>query len=392
MKNGCFLFLLLLCCACGSSRYWYAGTVTYADLRQELPFEYIFNELFVTVQLDGNDYRFIVDTGAPTVIDQRVQEIHRFEVNKVANVNDSQGNSKKQDYVALPLLTCGGLTAVSTNAIVSDFSAFTCMNIDGILGANVMRQYDWEIDYEDEVFRLYTPEESATRAADFPIAFPFVPKSTGTPSVAVTIGDEVIRPVTFDTGSTGTITLPSRRVADPATYLDEMKFYGLGTRGLFGRHLDTARYVLTHRLLLGNTPIDTTRIYLPNSRKALMGNEFLDDYRVLVRWSTQTIHLLPVAEVSDQLPTRLHAFSWENDTLRYSRGTLHDPLVDWPVNSVVTALGNRSVLPISEQDYCALSLDSLLLISVRLPNGQERRRAFDKQEITFGGIREDAKE
>lgn len=378
-----FCLPIFVLTACGN-RYWYQGDVTYADTAQPLPFEYTFSELYVTVEIDGADYRFIVDTGAPTVIDEQLQVRHQFAVNKNAFVTDSKGVRRKQDYVRIPAFRVGGLTATGTNAIVSDLSGFTCMDIDGILGANVMRAYDWEIDYQSEQFRLHTAKLSRRLAEAYPIALPFNEQSTGTPIVALQLDERKISPLTFDTGSGGALTL---RKTAPVDTTRGIRYRGLGSRGLFGRQLDSLHYTRTTRLRIGGTPVDTTLIMYRSSGKQLIGNKLLDNYRVLIRWSTRTIHLQPVEEPSDLLPASTHILLWDNDTIRVGRRAVGAFSLRLPINAVVTEINGTSVLPITAAAYCALRYTPDLVLTVQNADGSPKRVMFTEEQLSLIGIR-----
>jgi len=105
--------------------------------------------IFVRVAIGGEDYRFLFDTGAPMVISKELQSKFQFEIISKNRVNDSQGNSKTQNYVTLDSIRLGsqvftGLTAIEADLRYSPILA--CLDIDGIVGANLMRHAFWEMD------------------------------------------------------------------------------------------------------------------------------------------------------------------------------------------------------------------------------------------------------
>ena len=55
------------------------------------------------------------------------------------------------EYVLLPKVTVGCVDFLNTGAAIADLkrsSVIACLNVDGIIGANLMQKAIWQIDYE----------------------------------------------------------------------------------------------------------------------------------------------------------------------------------------------------------------------------------------------------
>src|SRR5690606_3325537 len=111
---------------------------------------------------------------------------------------------KKEDleYVILDEITIGCVNFLNTGAAIADLkrsSVIACLDIDGIIGANLMQKAIWQIDYQNQVLRVSNTLNSFNIENGKHIQFN--QKFTGTPIVDVNLNGVVAKNVTIDTGS-----------------------------------------------------------------------------------------------------------------------------------------------------------------------------------------------
>jgi hypothetical protein len=207
-----------------------------------------------------------------------------------------RGNAK--NWSTCEWMNC--LLAISpfTNltAIVADLKrapAINCLNIDGIVGGNLMRMAIWDIDYEKEVmyftndFEHFEPDTNA-------FVMPFRTKSTGTPVITLVVESDTLENITFDTGSAGGLSVFKQRIKSDAVVPAQLS-YGYHSQGLFGATADTNRYAEASLVFEnGRAPLPILTMETRRS-KDILGQRFFQDYRVVLNWQEKKAYLSKVS-------------------------------------------------------------------------------------------------
>ncbi|MGI9532426.1 retropepsin-like aspartic protease [Lutimonas sp.] len=115
----------------------------------ELAYEQLKSKLIIPVEIEGNSYRFLFDTGAPNLISHSLRDI--IQTRMLSSIDVKDANDKKQplDVVVIPLLTLGEVSFKNAPAIVNDANSnflFECLKIDGIIGSNLLRKSIVQVD------------------------------------------------------------------------------------------------------------------------------------------------------------------------------------------------------------------------------------------------------
>lgn len=126
------------------------------DFLEEIEFEWIRGLIFIPVQIEGNTYRFILDTGGALAISTALQEQFSFEQVATANVVGINKLSKRVPYVKVPLVRLGSLEFSNYRAIVSDYSGYplSCLAADGIIGRDFLRDLILELNLPEKKIKL----------------------------------------------------------------------------------------------------------------------------------------------------------------------------------------------------------------------------------------------
>ena len=327
--------------------------------------------IFVRVAIGGEDYRFLFDTGAPMVISKELQSKFQFEIISKNRVNDSQGNSKTQNYVTLDSIRLGsqvftGLTAIEADLRYSPILA--CLDIDGIVGANLMRHAFWEMDGATGYLRMTNNRNHWDLNQPGLISRSFKIKRTFTPIIDLRVGNTLYRNITFDTGSGDLLSLGragnSNYNKDSVAY----KAYGILSAGLFGSIIDTTESQFLD-LYLDSVPYRCPIEFESAKDARLLGMSFFKHFRIYMDWSEGLMHFLP------------------HDTLDFAEGKTYptspfikgEAIIVGQINNLtarqklnislgdtIQAINDSSVFPATTETYCEVlqlfkSNDQLLL-------------------------------
>lgn len=293
-----FSTFTLLLTGCGGSKMFLKGEAPEAEYTAQVPFTRSLNLIIVEIEMGGKPRRFLFDSGAPMVVSEELAKEFDMKVVTKNYVKDSGGQRKRQNYVRMPNFNFshqpfGGFTAIVVDLNYSPVIA--CLEIDGILGANMMRRAFWKIDFVEEVMYFsnydeFLPEGKAT-------VLPFRTKSTFTPVVDLMIDSTVVKNVTFDTGSANALSISRSIVPEfDVNSSDVYSSYGYQSSGIFGALADTA-YYLQKTVSVGKTPIPAMMLSVHQKNgKALLGTGFFEDYDVVLNWQQRRAFLIPATD------------------------------------------------------------------------------------------------
>ena len=127
------------------------GKVEQPHFKVEVPFEMKLGLIIIPAKVNGKEYDFILDTGAPNVITtEAAQELNLVQTSK-SKATDSQGKKEDLGFLSLESVEIGGINFKNTGTAVADFSAsptLSCFQSSGLIGSNLMRNAIWQFDFE----------------------------------------------------------------------------------------------------------------------------------------------------------------------------------------------------------------------------------------------------
>lgn len=268
----------------------------------EVPFIVENGLMIIPVEIEGETYRFLLDTGAPNVLSKELCEKLKLKKSRSIKTVDSQGNSSVLDYVKVPKITIKNAVFTSTTAAVADLKhadAIACLNIDGLIGSNLMRKAYWQIDSKNNIVRIATSRNKLV-VPENSYSIPFTTEITGTPLIHLKIGQTTIKALKMDTGSVGFLSTDYEYYNELKTneyILAERSSYGTSSVGLFGTsEKDTIKQVLLKNFSMGNLMLSDQIIDLKRSKHSLLGMSFLKNYLVTIDWNNNVLFLSPDGE------------------------------------------------------------------------------------------------
>lgn len=108
----------------------------------EIPFEFINDKIIVPVYINGNKYRFLLDTGSPNIISKEIYNIIKPKLVKTIVVTDSSNKKENLDLVSVKKLNFENITFEKVGTLVYDLASnpiFKCFDINGFIGSNMLR-------------------------------------------------------------------------------------------------------------------------------------------------------------------------------------------------------------------------------------------------------------
>ena len=274
------------------------GDVEQPAFKAEIPFEMRMGLVVVKVNIKGKDYDFLVDTGAPNVITKELAAELQLETKVEQKTGDSQGKKEVLQFAEMPEMLIGGVHFIEMGTAIADLkrsNEIACLDVDGFVGANLMKEAVWQFDYERKVITV-SDNRSAFEIPSTAFRIPFTPAASSTPLIDITYDGVTDKRVTFDTGSNGFFnsspairkTLQSSgKLANPVIGVGSSSsgLYGMGDR-------DSTYNAKMTETKMGNLTISEQVISFGSGARTI-GTKFLQHYRVIIDWSVSEIILIP---------------------------------------------------------------------------------------------------
>jgi hypothetical protein len=133
------------------------GRTSARNYLARVPYETMQGKIIIPVEIEGNTYRFLFDTGAPNMITPSLNEQLTSKKLNDINVRDANGNRQKMSVVSLSSIGIGGIYFEGVPTIVNNPESnfiFDCFGVDGIIGSNMMRKTVVHLDSEKLMFSI----------------------------------------------------------------------------------------------------------------------------------------------------------------------------------------------------------------------------------------------
>lgn len=270
------------------------GELPNPDFRDTVTTEVRNRLIIVPVEIRGKTYRFLFDTGAPLSISHQIQEEYDFKRVSKGHIVDSDQNRQKVEYVQVDSLLLGDIPFYGQTAFVADFQAnpmLECLQLDGILGSNLMRYCNWIIDYESSELVLASSLDSAYYS-QLP-TLPFRHDQQFDMLVDLKIGSARLKNLEVDYGSNGVLMIPRESfdtLQSAGIITAPLRTTGEKQSGIIGEAVKTdERRAFSDSLVFGGVLLDD--IMIRSGRKGLIGHDILSRFIVSIDWKREVIYL-----------------------------------------------------------------------------------------------------
>lgn len=300
-----FLLLLLpalfACKAIKTVKIFKQGEVVQKEFKVEIPFEYRLGLVILKVEIQGEKYDFIVDTGAPNVVSTELAAKLGIRPSVKQKTKDSQGGKEDLGFAEIPDLSIGGIHFTHTGTAIADLQQskeIACLRIDGFIGSNLMKKAIWQFDYKKQIVTI-TNDKSKLDIPSEVQTITFRQLITGTPVIDISYDGIMDRNVTFDLGSNGNFISSEKILHEVKKGKETRSTYGYGNNnsGLFGqKEADTMKYGVIDEIKFGDVTLQKQLVSFSQKRSRTIGTDFLKNYKVIIDWTEEKILLIPVVK------------------------------------------------------------------------------------------------
>tara|TARA_R110002073_G_scaffold335708_1_gene528587 strand:+ start:63 stop:1238 length:1176 start_codon:yes stop_codon:yes gene_type:complete len=122
-----------------------------------LPLELIKEKIIIPVELNGNTFRFLVDTGGILEISENLQKEFNFKQTESTTIVGINRKEIEIKTVNVPEIKLGNWTFRNKKAIVSDLHSkypYSCFELDGMIGRDFFDNIILQLDNASKTFRL----------------------------------------------------------------------------------------------------------------------------------------------------------------------------------------------------------------------------------------------
>lgn len=120
----------------------YVAIFNYEDIR---------GKIIIDVTINNQIKKFILDTGAPTSMSEKLLADINYTSLKKIMVSDANNKEGELEIVEIPEFSIANLTFIKSYVLkISDMSLFNCFGVDGVIGSNSLRNSVVDFDYKNK--------------------------------------------------------------------------------------------------------------------------------------------------------------------------------------------------------------------------------------------------
>lgn len=251
----------------------------------------------VPVKVGDREAHFLLDSGAPTAVTPALRRALALSTRSRTRAVDARGTETEVDVVRLPPTVVGGVPFADISAVVLDLERvpeLRCLGVEGLLGANLMRQAAWRFDLGNGRVRFASDLATLGYPAGAPAAR-FITLDSGSPLLRPVLDGRPVDDTVLDTGADVGLVAPAR-ILTPAEQARAVEVVGSsGAAALGYGPLDATGWfarvesIVIGELRLGGRAVEFRR------ETSLLGTRFLRDYRVTVDWRSRRVWFEPAS-------------------------------------------------------------------------------------------------
>ncbi len=294
------LVFLSGCTAIKAINMMNSSEVVINNVDRQIPFATKGNLILVKIRINHSMeyYTFILDTGALTMVSERVSGKLSLPEGIEIDASGTGGNTKAIKLVKLNSIVVGGMEVKNCAAGVFDFSSIFPHTIDGILGSNFLQHFKVTIDFQEHKFTLSqdtTPVHVQDNDIKIPIELDMLMGFA--PAVQCELDDAIQEDAIIDTGLPGCIALPVSMIKKIPSFNNGSVVPSNGSMGfgMFGSGKNENYALRLNKTKIGNLQLQNMAAtsHAHKSGKILIGCKFLEKYRVILNYPAKELLLRP---------------------------------------------------------------------------------------------------
>ncbi len=306
MLKHYLLLSLILVSYLGFGQTFNSGT-TQTDFFTEFNYEWINEKIIIPVEIEGQTYRFVLDTGAPNIITTNLNEKITTNFQQRILITDANNKKDSLDLVTIPLMKIGGISYKDMPSLVNKKDAnfiFDCFEIDGFIGSNLLRNSIVQILSKEKLIRLTDDKKrlSLNKKQATKIEFP---DRQSTPYIWIELsGNRKAREQVFiDTGMSGFYDLANKHLEifqKNNIFNINSEAIGIQGTGLFGPEEESTYYKLTvPKMEINKAIFKDIAVITTNDNNSRIGTEILLYGNVTIDYINARFYYEPFENVVD---------------------------------------------------------------------------------------------
>lgn len=273
---------------------------------KEIPFNFDYGVPIIKSSINGREYNFLFDTGMTTTLSESiVKELNLKSISSVmgSDVND---NRQQESYVMVNEIIVGGISFKQVKTLSTDLKSgfeIGCLNLDGVIGNNLIKNAIWEIDYEKKVIRLTDNIDNfkIPENADIIKFKTNEKKGYYSPSIEIAINKKSRKDVKFDTGSNGGIKLPLAYYSSVLDVNKSVEYYGQASAALYGKG-ENKTYVdsKVESIKIGDLQLQN-QIVTFDENYPTVGNKLFENFKIVISYDDHKIYIIKQKEYTSTI-------------------------------------------------------------------------------------------
>ena len=295
----CYLLLFINCSSQKTYKLATSGYITQKEFTKEIPFKYVKKHIFIDVEINNKSYTFLFDTGFDfSAIDINRITSEKYKKAFTKKISGSSIKTRKFQFIKNLNISIGDIDFMNIGASLFDLEyinkQYGCSNlkIAGVIGANLLRKAYWEIDYEKQMIKFSDKLENLTPTQNH-IELNLISKGWGLVKLNVIINNKR-EELIFDTGSSGSITLPDSSFKN----FNLMEYDTYVCRDFKNKKIYNNYTALLDNVKFGSYNFRNKFISFERGVSKLLGNQFLEKYNVIIDWNKNKLFL---KEINNQI-------------------------------------------------------------------------------------------
>ena len=272
--------------------------ITNKTFKSVIPITIWNNKIFLNAKVNGKQYRFLLDTGSPTLLTKKVAKDLGLKSGVESTAKDGNGNPVTMEFSVLAQLKIGDVEFRNIPVFIFDPSHMELGDSifdGGIIGSEIMPLCNWQINFEKKHLILSNDIKQlefidSAQAAKLKLySYPY------TPIVEYSIDNSFKDQAIFDTGNSELFTLFDRAFEElkKRKLIDSAIGKAIGTLGVSagGIGKDTSFHLVAlKQLSFGELHFQNIEVWTHSIVASLIGAKIFDSQVVTLDYANKVVY------------------------------------------------------------------------------------------------------
>lgn len=283
------LFFGLLTNSCVNSKITStlnSGNVVEKSYSVNIPYQIKNGLIIIEAELKGNKYNFLLDTGAPTVISRDLFNKLGLKIQGKQNVSDFNSNISTLDFALIENITIAGIHFQNIGTSVYDLEGnhFKCLNIEGIIGANLMKNTIWDFNFPKNTITIKDKEYYNQLDMKNMYKTKFFIGYDKTPSIISKVDGNKVLNTIVDLGYNGGVNI-SNKVYEKLNPIHSIQAKGMHNVGIYEEEInETINLARIDEFSIGNMNLKNQTITFNDLSGNVIGLDFFKNTHLILNW------------------------------------------------------------------------------------------------------------